>query len=203
LLEAGTATRRKVGSPQAPRPAGDARALDSYLTAMSAHSQTTVTLASLVGAVALIVPTQSSRPRYEDYPVPQTFSGAPAPVDLSTAEGARRYRTVLRAGARAGPNFAGHFALVQWGCGSPCKEFAVIDVATGRVWRPHVWMGLGASFRLNSKLVIVDGPEYWQDAWFPDDSAHAWMPTHAFYYVWEGDSLRLLDSARITRPSAR
>lgn len=44
-------------------------------------------------------------PRFDQYsvPVPQV---TPAPVDLNSHPSARRYRSVLRAGAGKGPNFA-------------------------------------------------------------------------------------------------
>jgi hypothetical protein len=36
---------------------------------------------------------------------------------------------------RAGPNFAGHHVLVQWGCGTNCMEAAIIDAVDGDVSR--------------------------------------------------------------------
>jgi len=142
-------------------------------------------------------------PRFEDYPVSEAFTTRPAPVDLATAPGAQKYRTVLRRGAAQGPNFAGHYTVVQWGCGSPCKAFAIVDARTGRLWMPPIWMGLGASYRTNSALLIVDGPEFWADAWYSEDSsgARAWMPPYAHYYRWDGQRLQVLDSVQVTRPS--
>jgi hypothetical protein len=36
---------------------------------------------------------------------------------------ARRYRSVLRAEAREGPNFNGHYRVASWGCGTNCIEW--------------------------------------------------------------------------------
>ena len=36
---------------------------------------------------------------------------------------------------RVGPNFAGRYVLVQWGCGSNCMEAALIDGRDGTVLR--------------------------------------------------------------------
>jgi hypothetical protein len=68
-----------------------------------------------------------------------------------------------------GPNFAGHYALVTWGCGSPCLMGAFVDLKTGRIFPPpyhgpgrsyfHVpWafpMEPPLSFRLDSRLLIA------------------------------------------------
>ena len=36
---------------------------------------------------------------------------------------------------RPGPNFSGHYVLVQWGCGTSCMNGALIDANTGAVLR--------------------------------------------------------------------
>ncbi len=43
---------------------------------------------------------------------------------------------MLREGAQQGPNFAGHYTLVRWGCGSGCIEMAIVDAKSGRVFHP-------------------------------------------------------------------
>lgn len=49
---------------------------------------------------------------------------------------ARRYRTVLLKGAAEGANFAGHYSIVGWGCGTSCVQFAVVDLESGQVIFP-------------------------------------------------------------------
>src|SRR4051794_36214809 len=71
-------------------------------------------------------------PRFEDYRVPLTFAGSAVAPDLSDPE-ARRFRTRLREASASGPNFADHFTLVTWGCGTECHVVAVIDAVTGIV----------------------------------------------------------------------
>ena len=70
-------------------------------------------------------------PRFEDYPVRETFRGTPVPPVLST-RAARNYRTELRRQAPTGPNFAGHFTIASWKCGC-CNVVAVIDAISGEV----------------------------------------------------------------------
>ena len=63
---------------------------------------------------------------------------------LETAK-AGQFRTAISKGAKARANFAGHFALVSWGCGS----YVVVDSQSGRVYEPselvNVEIGRGGS----------------------------------------------------------
>jgi len=57
---------------------------------------------------------------------------AKAPV-LATKRD-RLYRTSIRSASAKGPNFAGHYAVAEWGCGTGCRQFAIVDLNTGRVY---------------------------------------------------------------------
>jgi hypothetical protein len=59
------------------------------------------------------------------------LSPTPAPVDAASAEYGVRFRTALSRAAAGGPNFAGHFTVVTWGCGTACQVTAVVDAVTG------------------------------------------------------------------------
>ena len=98
-------------------------------------------------------------PRFEEYRVDVSYEGPPAAFNPASSKLARAYRTRLREGAKKGPNFAGHFTLVSWGCGSPCQEWAIIDTLTGRVFDWVVSSTAGAEFYPNSRLIIVDSPK--------------------------------------------
>lgn len=45
------------------------------------------------------------------------------------------FRTRIANEMSTGPNFAGHYALVEMGCGTGCRFVVIGDVATGRVGR--------------------------------------------------------------------
>lgn len=90
-------------------------------------------------------------PRFENYPVTEMFTGTPVAPVLSSSE-TRRYRTRIRNGVStgsdvwigswkhpsksAGPNFAGHYFVIRWGCGSQCVMMATVDAKTGIVYEP-------------------------------------------------------------------
>src|SRR4051812_50005206 len=98
---------------------------------------------------------------FKRYPA-GTFSGRPASARIVT-RAARSFRTRLREGAKAGPNFAGHYTIVQWGCGSGCADFAIVDANTGVVnWAaPFQNVGFdvpeskGLIYQVDSRLLIV------------------------------------------------
>jgi hypothetical protein len=74
-------------------------------------------------------------PRFADYPA-KPYAGANAAPDVSSDPRSSRYRTQLKNWAREKPNFAGHYILATWGCGTGCTEIAVIDAITGKVFHP-------------------------------------------------------------------
>jgi len=100
-------------------------------------------------------------PRFQDYPVSENFKGKPAPANLRSHPKAPLFRTKLREGAKTGPNFAGHYTLLMWGCGTDCMAVAVIDAKTGRVYfAPFtVSVSMKGDFRIDSRLFIRNPPE--------------------------------------------
>lgn len=128
------------------------------------------------------------KPRFEDYVVLEKFSGNPAKPVLSAPE-AREYKTRIREAARGGPDFAGHFTVARWGCGSGCVMGAIVDAKTGKVFMlPFlIIMGPGTgseamTYKADSSLFIVNGSR--------GEEEEAIGP---FYYRWDGKSLVLLN----------
>lgn len=107
---------------------------------------------------------QSSVPRFKDYPA-EVYSGPTAPLVLSRAD--REYRTRLRWAAKnVKPNFAGHYILTTWGCGTECLVGAVIDAKTGKVYNWDFSLccwGItddhfnAIEFRADSRLIVFSG----------------------------------------------
>ncbi len=90
----------------------------------------------LISLVPTVLNAEPNEPTFEQYRIETKFNSKAAPVDLKSAPGASRFRTVLLAGAKKGPNFAGHYTIVEWGCGSSCTSIAVVDVINGRIVFP-------------------------------------------------------------------
>lgn len=103
-------------------------------------------------------------PQFKDYPVKTIYRGKNARLLLTSD--ARTFKTRLREALKGAPNFAGHFIVTSWGCGTGCQVGAIIDARTGKVfWFPFpigqtsdVDEGFRpVEFRLDSKLIIFSG----------------------------------------------
>jgi hypothetical protein len=124
-------------------------------------------------------------PRFEDYAVlDTTFDGRPAAVNIGTADYGQRFQAILRRGAAAGPNFAGHFTVVTWGCGTACQASVVVDAVTGNLSQQVLTTARGVQFRRDSGLLIAD-PE---DPANPDPPGCTTCGTTA-HYVWQDGRL--------------
>lgn len=155
----------------------------------------------LVLLAAAVVQAQPAKlPTFQEFTTTEVFHGQPAQPRLTTPF-ARKFRSVIREQAQKGPNFAGTFAIVQWGCGSSCLQMAIVNEQTGAVYPgPFTVLDFGAPhrfadksdssqvdsfeplvFRANSRLLVVRGcPE--------EDQANCAL----FYYEWSGLKFRLL-----------
>ncbi len=74
-------------------------------------------------------------PKPEHFTVRSRPASTPKRPVLATAL-EKKYRTVIRQAASRGPNFAGHYVVAKWGCGTGCTQFVIIDSETGKVLDP-------------------------------------------------------------------
>jgi hypothetical protein len=172
----------------------------------------------------LIVPVlaqQARTPRFEDYPVTETFKSTPALPEIVTPE-ERLYRTMIRQGVSKGwgvedgitgkemkgpgPSFAGHYIIVTWGCGSPCLMAAIVDLKTGRIFPPPFHHGPGHSYfqvpwlptskaldyRLNSRLLIANICEITKESRSGGRLSYQSDKCGPHYFVMGEDGLKLI-----------
>jgi hypothetical protein len=159
-------------------------------------------------------------PKFEDYPVKEVFNGTPHPPIIVTPE-QRLFRTRIREGVEKGwgvwingewskeqkgpgPNFAGHYIVIVWGCGSGCIRMVISNAETGRVYNPPISEGgfglpmlifpdsaggaAEVQYRKDSRLMIVRAT--------PHADRRGAIP-YAFYFLWQGDHWTLLRRVRI------
>jgi hypothetical protein len=136
-------------------------------------------------------------PPFDSLPVHSDSVTERVAVDLTSHRDARRFRTMLREGARKGVNFAGHFALVTWGCGTDCRQLAIIEARSGRVFFAAFTLERAPHFRTDSRLLAIDP---YGSAFSEDDLPG---PRFQMRYVWDGTSLVLRDSAAMTMVKQR
>src|SRR5215207_9403419 len=92
-------------------------------------------LAALVLALGSVGYAQSTEPAFTRYAA-KVIKPRNVRVNLRSHKNANRFRTNLRSAAKGGVNFAGHYILTTWGCGTNCSQSAIIDARTGRVFFP-------------------------------------------------------------------
>jgi hypothetical protein len=102
-------------------------------------------LVFMVLSTGLLAAPQGMRPRFEDYPVKTVYRGTPAAPKLATAD-QRMFRTMIRRGAKAKAEFAGHYTVPAWGCGAGCTDYVIADSITGTIY---------------DGLFVVDLPAAW------------------------------------------
>lgn len=107
---------------------------------------------------------------FEQYPAP-LYQGIHAKdIQLKNDDFANTFRTRLRAALKSPVNFAGHYVITTWGCGtSGCFMGAIVDVKTGQVYSHELlgpiigkfvddeWLGGNLSFKPDSSLLIASG----------------------------------------------
>ena len=130
-----------------------------------------VCVAGEVAAGAAEVPGQpcdpAALPQYEDFAVSLQTPAVP-PVLKTDNRFARKYRTRLIEGLRDNSvNFAGHYVMITWGCGTTCLDGGMVDAQTGRAIALPFPLDIFGSFevdiadpllyRADSRLVVMLG----------------------------------------------
>jgi hypothetical protein len=144
----------------------------TYAKAVKAH----LLLASIVATSAWAQSPVVRPPQFKDYPVRGVFQGKPTLPVLEPPE-ERKLEVLISDGLsegwgvfdgetgkeflRPGPNFAGHYVLVSFGCGEPaltgCFAAAIADARTGRLYRAP-FPAPDSGFRLPYFGVFVERP---------------------------------------------
>jgi len=156
-----------------------------------------ICLAANANAWATECASQSCPPSFQDYPAPSTTRAVlHVPLVLSTTL-ARQYRTVITQQASEAADFADHYKVATWGCGTDCRGFAIINQRDGRVYTmPGLEYVAGVAgnaedrlaYRLDSRLFVITGRKNDEDE-------------GKFYYRWNGNALKLILRTEITKES--
>jgi hypothetical protein len=160
-------------------------------------------LTALFVAFSLIGFAQSTTPTFTQYAA-KVENIKNARVNLKSHKNANMFRTNLRNAAKEGVNFAGHYILTTWGCGTNCSQSAIIDARNGRVFFPSELEGAGFGFcelpddaepivaQANSRLLILNG---FKGGDLNVDNA----PCGVYYLEWTGRNFRQVKFEKKTR----
>lgn len=109
-------------------------------------------------------------------------------IDFSSHPDASNFRTRLEYVLNETANFAGHYIVTSWGCGSMCQMLAVVDVLNGDVFFPFT-TSFGVCYRADSSLLISNPADESLIESF-DGELPSWFQTG--YYNWDGEQMDLL-----------
>ena len=156
-----------------------------------------ITVAILVFAAAVSAQIAKT-PGFGKYPATVEKARVKA-INFKKNPDARTFRTRLSEALKGGVNFAGHYIVTGWGCGTGCTNAAIIEARTGDVIWPDQFANIDASygedysneqleFKKNSRLLIIHGRpgSRNENAKIPPSGDH--------YYEWKGNRLHLLRS---------
>jgi hypothetical protein len=137
-------------------------------------------------------------PKFNQYPAVVEKARVKS-INFQRNPSALTFRTRLSEAIAGGVNFAGHYIVTGWGCGTGCTNAAIIEARTGDVIWPDQFMNIDASYgdgysdeqieyKKNSRLLIIHGRpgSKNENAKIPPSGDH--------YYEWRGNRLHLLKS---------
>jgi hypothetical protein len=116
---------------------------------------------------------------FEKFPAQESYIGEP---HVPILEGdLKRFKTVITSQVANGPNFAGAYTIVTWGCGSDCQISLSFNAKTGQPYRLGI-TEFGLKFRKDSKLIILN----------PDitDDVYKLFGSKTRYLVWDGQAIK-------------
>lgn len=129
-------------------------------------------------------------PKFDSFPA-TVYDGPNAKLNLRSDTETRLFRTQLARWGKEQPNFAGHYILARWGCGTNCYSISIIDAKTGRIYHPaglrsnttdnidDALVEKSLQFKTDSKLLVLIGaPE--------EDMRRRGIS----YYVWEHNKMK-------------
>jgi hypothetical protein len=170
----------------------------------------------LIIDLVILASAQGQPPRFEDYAVTEIFTGKPA-VPLIETPLERMYRTRIREGAmkgwgvfrdgkeQPGPNFAGHYFVIQWGCGTACLMMVLADGLTGKIYYPPQAIGHAGNQRIGLPMYGFSPAEVefrvasrlFKLRACPEQSNKPHAPCYSYDYLWQDNKWRQLDRVRL------
>jgi hypothetical protein len=109
--------------------------------------------------------TQPASDRARDFGAyPATpYPGPIAPPNWRADTKFANFRTAITQGAAGGVNYAGHYAIVRFGCGTDCSSGFLVDEMTGQIFDfplgGESFYDLALEYRPDSNLLVAQ----WQD----------------------------------------
>lgn len=93
--------------------------------------------------------------KFEDYPVVEKMEGTSQLLNLKSHPRGLEFKTLITEAYKNGPNFAGHYTVVEWGCGTGCQNHVIVDNLTGNIIENEIASNFGIEYRKGSRLLVA------------------------------------------------
>jgi len=129
---------------------------------------------------------RSSIDLFNTYKVP-VYQGILKKPDFTSNPESKMFITRIQKGCENGINFAGHYTLIYWGCGTACQYGVLVDRKTGIIYDGYT-SSLGSEFKKESKYIIFNtGDEEEKNAFIPMNMNRN---IQIILKVWEGNTFK-------------
>lgn len=140
-------------------------------------------------------PTATVYGTFEQYPVTETYTGPIATVDEDSDVVAKRFYTHHKNALAGGVNFAGKYAISDWGFTGVGTMFAVVDVETGDVYPFPYVVDWDFDFKPGSNLLVINPidsmPDFVNTSDYDCTASH-YLNMKTYYFLFDNNEFRLL-----------
>ncbi|HEY9099574.1 MAG TPA: hypothetical protein VIN38_11950 [Thiobacillus sp.] len=139
--------------------------LYSTLSTFSMHQILISIAVSVLFSSAVLAGSVSAQcPGFDQFRVKEVFNGPYAKPDINSSLTGKRFRTVIQNAYVREPDFAGHYRVISWGCGSNCHVFVLVDMKTGQLIHAPGPASLDAEYHVDSALFVIDPQDRIQES---------------------------------------
>jgi len=123
----------------------------------------------------------STKSNFNDFKVAM-YTGKLAEPDFTNNPKALRFKTRIKETCKKGINFAGHYTIVSYGCGTSCESYKIVDRINGKIINlPTFGASASIEFQKDSKMVIHNVG--WINANLIREAIHAEVK----HFQWDGN----------------
>lgn len=151
---------------------------------------------ALLAAILLGISPAAADPKFSDYPTKMYRKGKP--ILPKFAGSAAQFKTRIRNGMKPGPNFGGHFSVIEIGCGTSCIFAFLIDARDGRL----VDFPLGGEDNYQLQLHYGIDSTLLQADWMDTSNGKYDTCVRRFYDVGSGNLTKISEATYTIEPSS-
>jgi hypothetical protein len=138
-----------------------------------------------------------SKYKFSMFRVRAMYKGRLAPPDFKTDPKARLFKTEIRDQCKDyGINFAGHYTVIEWGCGTECESIAIVDRISGAIFYSGIRHSTGdeafngVKYKPGSRMMVMNSYSLDNHKGYELVRDYKFMRTHVM--EWTGSGFKKL-----------